>query len=63
MKQLFLVIMGIMLSGCISYTNDKGQRCLADIDPFAAVFMGGFVRCFGEPNESNLESEQKVGAE
>lgn len=49
-----------MLSGCISYTNDKGQRCLADIDPIAAVAMGGFVRCYGKPDENNEKVEQIV---
>lgn len=40
MRESFLIISSIMLSGCISYTNDKGQRCLADIDPIVAVAMG-----------------------
>ncbi|MEQ5728890.1 hypothetical protein AB7360_03450 [Providencia alcalifaciens] len=58
MRQALLIIISIMLSGCISYTNDKGQRCLADIDPIAAVAMGGFVRCYGKPDENNSKVEQ-----
>ncbi|MER1688100.1 hypothetical protein KC988_11165 [Proteus mirabilis] len=60
MRQSLLIIISIMLSGCISYTNDKGQRCLADIDPIAAVAMGGFVRCYGKPDENNEKVEQIV---
>ncbi|HDN2513575.1 hypothetical protein ACNARK_03855 [Proteus sp. DFP240708] len=55
MKPLLLTIVAIMLSGCISYTNDKGQSCIADADPISAAVSGSFVRCYGVPDENKSE--------
>lgn len=51
MRVLMLLII-LMLSGCVSYTNDKGQRCVFSLDP-SAILMMDINNCYGEPNETN----------
>lgn len=49
MKVLMLVTI-LMLSGCVSYTNDKGQKCVSSVDPIALIVTGEVTNCYGKTN-------------
>ncbi len=55
-----LVLLGAALTGCVNYTNSKGQKCTLLLDPLMnavalveAPFTGDMAthQCTGEPNE------------
>lgn len=59
-KAVLLVLVGAVLSGCVNYTNSKGQDCTVILDPLMNVvalveapFTGDMAThsCTGEPNE------------
>lgn len=64
-KLAVLVLLGASLTGCVNYTNSKGQKCTVLLDPLMnavalveAPFTGDMAthQCTGEPNE---KAEQK----
>lgn len=64
-KLAVLVLLGASLTGCVNYTNSKGQKCTVLLDPLMnavalveAPFTGDIAthQCTGETNE---KAEQK----
>ena len=43
MKRLLVIGLVTLLSGCVHYTNDKGQECRAEVDPITAVASVPFM--------------------
>lgn len=39
-KMAMVAVLTVALTGCVSYTNSKGEECTTSLDPTAWVFTG-----------------------
>lgn len=39
-KKIMVVVLAVLLTGCVRYTNDKNERCTVSLDPTEWIFDG-----------------------